>query len=129
MNLKIVTPAGTIVNTQVSEVALVSAEGSIEILPGHATYTGLLKTGLLTYEANGEKVNLVTESGFVQVSDEEVTVLTTVAQTKDKIDPKSYAKNRDVYTKQLASLDTTERQLAKMELDKINAIDQMLQIN
>ena len=129
MKLKIVTPLGTAVDTEVDIVTLVSSEGLIEIFPGHASYTGLLKTGLISYSSNGEAAFVVSESGFVQINDDDVTILTSDIKTKDNIDIKGYAKNREDLGKQLASSDITERQLAERELAKINAIDQLLSIN
>lgn len=61
--------------------------GDITFLPGHVPYLGALDIARLVIRpAGGDDILFAVHSGFVEVSDNRVSVLSDVAETPDEID-------------------------------------------
>ncbi|MGI8754908.1 MAG: ATP synthase F1 subunit epsilon [Acidimicrobiales bacterium] len=61
--------------------------GDIAFLNGHAPFVGALEIGLVTIRPDeGEDLVLAVHGGFVEVSNNEVSLLSDVAETADQID-------------------------------------------
>ncbi|MBX3312885.1 MAG: F0F1 ATP synthase subunit epsilon [Actinobacteria bacterium] len=61
--------------------------GDITFLTGHVPYLGSLNVGLLTVRpAEGDDVTFAVHGGFVEVSDDTVSVLSDVAELPETID-------------------------------------------
>jgi F-type H+-transporting ATPase subunit epsilon len=86
--LEVATPVAMVVDEQVTTAEIPGGKGYTGILPGHAALLGMLAPGVLTYVAGGQTHVLAVDSGFVEVMDDVVSVLTESAQrSKDiKID-------------------------------------------
>lgn len=73
------------------EAAMVTARtvdgGDISFLTGHAPFVGALETGKVTVRpAEGDDVHFAVHGGFVEVSNNEVSLLTDVAESAEWID-------------------------------------------
>ena len=79
MNLNIVTPTGSVVNTQVMEVSVPGSAGQFGVYPMHQSALVLLGGGLLTYEGMDEKGELLIRGGVAEISHESVRILTDYA--------------------------------------------------
>jgi F-type H+-transporting ATPase subunit epsilon len=86
--LEVATPAALVVDEDVTMAEIPGGQGYLGILPGHAPLLGTLAPGVLSYEAGGQTHVLAVDSGFIEVLDNVVSVLTESAQrSKDiKID-------------------------------------------
>ncbi len=86
--LEVATPVALMVDEDVTTAEIPGSKGYMGILPGHAPLLGMLAPGVLTYESAGQKHVLAVDSGFIEVLDDVVSVLTENAQwSKDiKID-------------------------------------------
>ncbi len=78
--LDIITPKGVMISEKVSKVTVPGIDGSVGILPGHATYTGLLGTGVLSFTSevlgNDHGTQIVLSGGSMQVlKDGDVVIL------------------------------------------------------
>lgn len=72
--MTIVSPERTLYSGEVEVVRLPGALGAFAVLPGHAPLVSVLTPGLVTYRcANGE-ASVEIGGGFVEVSDNRVTV-------------------------------------------------------
>ncbi len=85
--LNIIEPEGVFYQGTAQMLELNTVEGEIGILPGHIPMTVIIKPGIVTiYEANGEEKKAVIHAGFVEILQDEVTVLAEVAEWPTEID-------------------------------------------
>jgi F-type H+-transporting ATPase subunit epsilon len=86
LQLDIVTPEKKIFSDTVDNVYLPGADGEMGILPQHAGLVTALKPGELRYLHNGKVERLAIGSGFAEVSQSKVVVLTDMALGEAEID-------------------------------------------
>lgn len=86
LHLKIVTPEKTIFSDTVGNVYLPGADGELGILDGHAALVTALQPGELRYEVAGSTTSLAVGSGFAEVTEHQINVLTDMAMGEDQID-------------------------------------------
>ncbi len=84
--LDIVTPEKTIFSDTVDDVYLPGSEGEMGILSMHAAMVAPLSPGELRYLKDGKIEELAVGEGFVEVSDDKVSVLIDLAVGEDAID-------------------------------------------
>lgn len=86
LTLDIVTPEKKFFSGEVDNVYLPGTEGELGILPGHVPLVTGVKPGELRYSIDGQVEELAIGAGFVEVTQEKVTVLTDLAVTDTEID-------------------------------------------
>ncbi|MEY3896399.1 MAG: synthase subunit epsilon [Verrucomicrobiota bacterium] len=86
LHLDIVTPEKKIFSDTVDNVYLPGADGEMGILPQHAGLVTALKPGELRYLHNGKVEKLAIGSGFAEVTQTKVIVLTDMALGEAEID-------------------------------------------
>ena len=86
LHLEIVTPERKVFSDSVDNVYLPGADGEMGILQAHAALVSAMDAGELRYSKDGKIVELAVGSGFAEVTQEKVTVLTDVAFEEDQID-------------------------------------------
>ncbi len=128
LNLKIVTPTQEIFNETVDTVNAFTQSGEIGILPGHINLMTKLKPGELKIKKSGKLIHMATGDGFLQVSDNTVTVMTDMAIDEDSINEKAVeeAKKRaeSALTEKLSdeeyaeTLATLEKSLAQLRVKR-----------
>ena len=84
--LDIVTPEESIFLGEVEDVYFPGAEGEMGVLPGHVALVTALLPGELRYKMDGKTEELAVGEGFVEVTQEKVTVLTDLAVGDAEID-------------------------------------------
>jgi F-type H+-transporting ATPase subunit epsilon len=84
--LRIVTPAKTLYAGDVASLQAPGTEGSFGVLSNHAPMVASLTTGTIDFVEDGDRRNLATSGGFVEVSADGVTVLAETAEFNDDID-------------------------------------------
>jgi F-type H+-transporting ATPase subunit epsilon len=84
--LDIVTPEKTIFSDTVEDVYLPGSEGEMGVLDMHAALVAPLSPGELRYKKDGKIEELAVGEGFVEVSDDKVSVLIDLAIGEDAID-------------------------------------------
>lgn len=89
LQLDIVTPEKKVFSALVDNVYLPGAEGELGVLPMHAGLVTALKPGELRYLHNGQVVTLAIGSGFAEITQEKVIVLTDMALGEAEIDEQS----------------------------------------
>ncbi|MGA0853287.1 MAG: ATP synthase F1 subunit epsilon [Luteolibacter sp.] len=89
LQLDIVTPEKKAFSAPVDHVYLPGADGELGVLPMHAGLVTALKPGELRYLHNGQTTTLAIGSGFAEITQEKVVVLTDMALGEDEIDEKS----------------------------------------
>lgn len=89
LHLKIVTPEKLIFDEEVSQVNVSTEEGEIGILPNHANLMAKLEPGELVIKKGGKVDSMAIGDGFLQVSDNTLTVMTDLATLAQDIDEKA----------------------------------------
>lgn len=84
--LEIVTPEKQLVKDVAAEEAQIPGlNGYLGILPGHAPLITELKSGALTYRANGTPHTLAVAWGFAEVLPDKVTIMAETAERPEEI--------------------------------------------
>lgn len=89
LHLKIVTPEKQIFDEEVFQVNVSTAEGQLGILPNHANLMAKLVPGELVIKRSGKEESLAIGGGFLQVSNNTLTVMTDLAVEEKDIDGKA----------------------------------------
>ncbi|MBK1989916.1 F0F1 ATP synthase subunit epsilon [Sphaerospermopsis aphanizomenoides BCCUSP55] len=88
LTVRVISPDKTVWDAPADEVILPSTTGQLGILSGHAPLLSALDTGVMrvraTKNSNWQAIALL--GGFVEVEEDEVTILVNGAETGDKID-------------------------------------------
>lgn len=120
LQLKIITPLHTVVDTPVQSLLLPSAEGQLEILPGH--------TGIISAVANGEliyrdpqqgEVSLFVGGGFLQVEHDTALLVTDTAMAADEMDPDSITAAIERAQKDLRNSDSVLSREEQLRLEAL----------
>ena len=97
---------------EVDQVDVPGAEGDFGVLAGHAPLIALLRPGLMTVYAAGEKTRLVVLGGFAEAGPDGLTVLADVATSVEDLD-------RTSLQTQIAQMEQDIKEMAQgSELDK-----------
>lgn len=105
LQLDIVTPEKKIFSDSVDTVILPGAEGELGILPQHAGLVTALQPGELRYTRQGKEETLAIGSGFAEVTQTKVIVLTDSALGEAEIDEEQVEAAIARAQEKLASID------------------------
>ncbi len=89
IQLDIVTPERKVFSDQVEDVYLPTENGEAGVLAGHTALVTPLQPGELRYKQNGEYKEFAVGEGFVEATQESVTVLTDLCASSDEINEKA----------------------------------------
>jgi len=115
--LKVLTPEGSILEGDVSEVTIPGSEGELGVLPAHAALLTKIIPGALAYRAPDGQGTIALGRGVAEVRDDRVIVLVERAVLAEEID----AAALDIRRKQLLA----ERDTGLAE-ERLEAIDEEL---
>ena len=120
IHLEVVTPERRVLNEAVDMVTVPGLGGELGILPGHTPLISQLQTGVLSYTQAGKSFQLHVSGGFVEVRDDLVSVLASVAERPEEIDAARAKLSRDKWEKQLNAWSGSEEdfEVAKTKLDR-----------
>jgi F-type H+-transporting ATPase subunit epsilon len=85
LKLRVLAPYRVIYDNNVDYVILRSVEGDAGIQPGHEPYAAILSEGILVYHRNTQVHTFVVLGGWVNVANDEITVLSEIADQPDRI--------------------------------------------
>ncbi len=86
LKLDMVTPYKLVLSEQVDEVTAPGTVGEFGLLPGHTPMLTTLKIGELTYRKGAELFHVAVNWGYVEVENDQITVLVETAEPADQID-------------------------------------------
>lgn len=89
LHLKIVTPEKLIFDEVVNQVNVSTDQGQIGILPNHANLMAKLIPGELIIKKGGKDESLAIGGGFLQITENELTVMTDLATYAADIDERA----------------------------------------
>lgn len=114
--LTVVTPQRRVFQESVNMVIVRTTEGEIGVLPGHAPLVAPLAIGAMTVKMPAGERKAAINGGFIEVTPEEVIVLTESAELAEEIDVSraAEAKKRamDRLDKKQSDIDYTRAQAA-----------------
>ncbi|MBA3770764.1 MAG: F0F1 ATP synthase subunit epsilon [Blastocatellia bacterium] len=128
LKLEIVTPEKRVLDAEVDSVTVTTATGEAAILPNHAPLISALKPGILSYSAKGSTDRLAVSGGFVEVSDNSVTVLADTAESAAEIDVAQARSDKDAADKALAAVATASLTETEAARDAVEAASARLQL-
>ena len=80
LRVSVITPEATVYEGEADQVIAPAANGSLGILRGHAPLMALLGEGTLRITSGGQESRFTVAGGFLQVADNQVTVLSERAE-------------------------------------------------
>jgi len=83
---QVVSPYGTVINTDVQFVVVPGAEGELGFLPNHAPLISTLEIGVIRYTVDEKVKKMAVSGGFVEVADNKVVILAETAELAECID-------------------------------------------
>lgn len=86
LHLEVVTPERVVVSEDVDSVVAPGSMGEFGVLPGHVPFLTSLVPGELRYNSGSRVERLAVTTGFVEVSDNKVSVLVDAAEKAAEID-------------------------------------------
>jgi F-type H+-transporting ATPase subunit epsilon len=87
MTLQVITPERTVLKQVETDAVVVPVtDGSMGILYNHAPMVATLRIGVLRYKSGERYEKVAVTGGFMELSDNRITVLADAAETADSID-------------------------------------------
>ena len=128
LKLEIVTPEKKVFDADVDSVTVPTATGEAGILPNHASLVSALKPGILAYSNKGSVERLAVSGGFVEVSNNRVSVLTDTAESAGEIDLAAARSEKEAAERELASASAASIDETEAIRERIEAADTRLQL-
>ena len=128
LKLEIVTPEKKVLDATVDSVTVPTASGEAGILPNHAPLISALKPGILSYSNKGAIERFAVAGGFVEVSGNQVSVLTDTAETAEEIDAESARAEREAAEKALSAQSASPLEDTEAERERLDAANARLQL-
>src|ERR1051325_9454944 len=120
LQLEVVTPERRVLSESVNSVTVPGRNGEMQILPGHAALISELQTGVLTYNLGGSNFQLHVSGGFIEVSNDRVSVLAEIAERPEEIDAARARLAREHAEKTLSAWSGTgeDFEIARVHLER-----------
>lgn len=103
LKLEVVTPERRVVDVEADSVTVPTASGEAGFLTNHAPLISALKPGVLYYSVKGATEKLAVSTGFVEVSNNQVSVLTDTAESPEEVDAARAKADREEAERELAA--------------------------
>lgn len=118
----VVTPEATVIDRSADFVALPLYDGELGVAPGHSPFIGRLGYGELRLTGGGPAERYYIDGGFVQVANNEVSVITGDAVAAGRLDPATAreelaaARNRAANSPELLAIRDRAQQQARAKI-------------
>ena len=122
LQLTIVTPEKMVVTEEVDQVNVPGVEGDMGILYDHAPILTTLRPGKVSYQQDTETIFLVVSGGYLEVTDNRVSVLAETAEFLDEIDRTRAKAARGKAEEMLANANLTDEDFAKAQKKLFRAV-------
>jgi len=126
--LSIVTPEKQLVAEEVDQVNAPGSEGDLGILYDHAPILTNLRSGQLSYEKDGETIALVVSGGYLEISENRVTVLAETGEFLHEID-RERAERAHAGAEKLLLTDLSEEEFVEAQKKLFRAIARLENLN
>ena len=126
--LSIVTPEKKLVEEEVDQVNVPGSEGDLGILYDHAPILTNLRSGQLSYEKGGETIVLVVSGGYLEVTENRVTVLAETGEFLHEID-RERAERAHSDAEKLLLTDLSEEEFIETQKKLFRAVARLENLN
>ena len=120
--LNIVTPEKLLVSEEVDQVNVPGSEGDMGIIYDHTPILTNLRSGQLSYEKDGETIALVVSGGYLEVTDNRVTILAETGEFVHKIDRERAERAQAQAEELLGKTDLSEEEFIETQKKLFRAI-------
>ncbi len=117
LNLEVVTPRKLVVSDEVDLCTVPGTEGVFGVMANHAPILSTLNIGQMHFNKDGEIVKLAISGGFVEVSNNKMTVLAEAAEVSEEIDVE-----RALRAKERAEKRLQQAQAGREDIDMARAM-------
>ena len=123
--VEIISPDGSILKSEVSEVTIPSYEGQMGILKDHISLITFLRPGVISIQ-NQEKKKYFVEEGTVEFSDNNLLILTSTAKDLKNVEKNSINDLIEQAEKKLkdSSLSDKDKYVISYKIDTLKEINQ-----
>lgn len=128
LNLEIVTPEKKVMSEAVESVTVPTATGEVGILENHAPLISYLKPGILSYAKSGSNEKMVISGGFVEVSNNNVSILANLAENVEDIDVEAARLEKTEAEKVLGEWKDGSEEEFEVEKEKLDRAQARLQL-
>ena len=122
LKLSVVTPQKQLISEEVDQVNAPGSEGDFGILYDHAPFLTNLRSGQLSYENDGESTTLVIGGGYLEVTDNRVTILAESGEFLHEIDRERAERARSKAEEKLNNPDISEEEFSEAQKKLFRAI-------
>jgi len=122
LTLSVVTPEKQFVSEEVDQVNAPGSEGDFGVLYDHAPILTNLRAGQLSYENDGESTALVISGGYLEVTDNRVTILAESGEFLHEIDRERAERARSQAEEKLSNPDLSEEEFSETQKKLFRAI-------
>ena len=122
LTLSVVTPEKQLVSEEVDQVNAPGSEGDFGVLYDHAPILTNLRSGQLSYENDGETTALVISGGYLEVTDNRVTILAETGEFLHEIDRERAERARSQAEEKLSNPDLSEEEFSETQNKFFRAI-------
>jgi len=122
LKLNVVTPEKQLVSEEVDQVNAPGSEGDFGILYDHAPFLTNLRSGQLSYENDGETTALVIGGGYLEVTENRVTILAETGEFLNEIDRERAQRARSEAEEKLSDPDLSEEEFSETQKKLFRAI-------
>jgi len=129
LNLEVVTPQKSALSEEINSLVVPATEGYLGIMSNHAPIITGLQAGLVKYRQDGKNHYLAISSGFMEVSQNKVTILADTAEKPEEIDRERAMAAKERAEKRLkehpSGLDVARAEFAlRRAVTRLKALDQ-----
>ena len=127
MNLQIITPEKVIYDGEIDELIVPTVTGEIAILPHHVNLLTQVMPGEMTIKSSGKEQHLAITGGFLQITNDTISLLADYAVRSEEIDAKKALEAQERAEKKLkeAGENLNEREFALIQGDLRKAITEL----
>ena len=122
LTLSVVTPEKQLVSEEVDQVNAPGSEGDFGVLYDHAPILTNLRSGQLSYENDGETTALVISGGYLEVTDNRVTILAETGEFLHEIDRERAERARSQAEEKFSNPDLSEEEFSETQKKLFRAI-------
>ena len=122
LQLSVVTPDRELVADLVDQVNIPGSEGDLGILYDHTPIITMMRPGPLSYEKGSEIIELVVSGGYVEVTDNRVTILAETAEFLHEVDHVRAESAKSKAEAILAKHDISEEEFEEAQLKLFRAV-------
>jgi len=122
LTLSVVTPEKQLVSEEVDQVNAPGSEGDFGVLYDHAPILTNLRAGQLSYENDGESTAVVISGGYLEVTDNRVTILAESGEFLHEIDRERAERARSQAEEKLSNPDLSEEEFSETQKKLFRAI-------